>query len=234
MTSHDWPAVVEIYRQGIESGDATFETEAPDWEVWDAARSPECRIVAEVGGEVVGYAGLSQVSERPVYAGVREVMIYVAESARGKGVGGKLLGRIVEETEKEGMWTLQAGIFPENAASIRIFEKCGFRVLGTHERLGRFHDGRWARRGADGEAERGGGDRLRTRDVAARPSPYATSIDSSRNTSWIRFQQLDPLCHRTLERLAPRNQPHSPGPLVDDRRARRLREVVVAAGSLPS
>ena len=143
MTSHDWPAVVEIYRQGIESGDATFETEAPDWEAWDAARSPECRIVAEVGGEVVGYAGLSPVSERPVYAGVCEVMIYVAESARGKGVGGKLLGRIVEETEKEGMWTLQAGIFPENAASIRIFEKCGFRVLGTHERLGRFHDGRW-------------------------------------------------------------------------------------------
>ena len=143
MTPLDWPAVAEIYRQGIESGDATFETEVPDWESWDAARSPECRIVAEVDGEVAGYAGLSAVSTRPVYAGVREVMIYLGECARGRGVGRRLLRRLVEETEKEGIWTLQAGIFPENAASIRVFEKCGFRVLGTHERLGRFHDGRW-------------------------------------------------------------------------------------------
>lgn len=135
--------MAEIYRQGIESGDATFETEVPTWESWDAARSPDCRIVAEVDGEVVGYAGLSSVSGRPVYAGVREVMIYVGEFARGRGVGRRLLCRLVEETEKEGIWTLQAGIFPENVASIRIFEKCGFRVLGTHERLGRFHDGRW-------------------------------------------------------------------------------------------
>lgn len=143
LVPSDWSAVAGIYRQGIESGDATFETEVPDWETWDAARSLECRIVAEADGEVVGYAGLSPVSERPVYAGVREVMIYVGESARGRGVGGKLLERLVEETEKVGIWTLQAGVFPENAASIRIFERCGFRVLGTHERLGRFHDGRW-------------------------------------------------------------------------------------------
>ena len=143
MTSADWPSVAEIYEQGIESGDATFETEVPAWQAWDAARSPECRIVAEADGEVVGCAGLSPVSERPVYAGVREVMIYVRASARGRGVGGKLLNRLVEETERAGIWTLQAGVFPENAASIRIFEKCGFRVLGTHERLGRFHDGRW-------------------------------------------------------------------------------------------
>ncbi|MDE2874375.1 MAG: GNAT family N-acetyltransferase [Gemmatimonadota bacterium] len=143
MTPRDWPAMAEIYRQGIESGDATFETEVPDWDSWDAARSPECRIVAEVDGKVAGYAGLSPVSKRPVYAGVREVMIYMGEFARGKGVGGRLLRRLVEETEKKGIWTLQAGIFPENGASIRIFEQCGFRVLGTHERLGRFHDGRW-------------------------------------------------------------------------------------------
>ena len=143
MTSRDWPAIAEIYRQGIESGDATFETEVPDWESWVAARSPECRIVAEVDGEVAGYAGLSPVSERPVYGGVREVMIYLGEFARGRGVGTRLLCSLVEETEKLGIWTLQAGIFPENAASIRVFEKCGFRVLGTHERLGRFHDGRW-------------------------------------------------------------------------------------------
>lgn len=139
----DWPAVAEIFRQGIESGNATFETEVPDWRSWDAARSPHCRIVAEVDGAVVGYAGLSPVSERPVYAGVCEVMIYLAESARCRGVGGRLLRRLVDETEAQGIWTLQAGIFPENAASIRIFEKAGFKVLGTHERLGRFHDGRW-------------------------------------------------------------------------------------------
>ncbi len=135
--------MAEIYRQGIESGDATFETEVPDWESWAAARSPDCRIVAESDGRVVGYAGLSPVSKRPVYAGVREVMIYIAESARGQGVGGRLLRELVDETEARGIWTLQAGIFPENEASIRIFQRVGFRILGTHERLGRFHDGRW-------------------------------------------------------------------------------------------
>ena len=143
MTPRDWPAVAEIYRQGIESGNATFETEVPDWESWDAARSPECRLVAEAGGAVIGYAALSPVSGRSVYDGVREAMIYVAVSARGRGVGGGLLERLVEESEAQGIWTLQAGIFPENAASLRICEKAGFRILGTHERLGRFHDGRW-------------------------------------------------------------------------------------------
>ena len=115
----------------------------PDWESWNAARSPDCRIIAEVNGQVVGFAGLSPVSTRPVYAGVREAMLYVAERARGRGVGGRLLGRLVEETEALGIWTLQAGIFPENKASIRIFERAGFEILGTHRRLGRFHDGRW-------------------------------------------------------------------------------------------
>lgn len=143
MVPGDWPAVAEIYRQGIESGNATFETDVPEWESWDAARSPECRIVAAVDEAVVGFGGLSPVSRRCVYAGVREVMIYVAASARGRGVGAKLLLELVRQTESLGLWTLQAGIFPENQASIRIFEKAGFRVLGTHERLGRFHDGRW-------------------------------------------------------------------------------------------
>ena len=143
LVPEDWPSVEEIYRQGIESGDATFETEVPDWESWNAARSPDCRIVAEVDGSVVGYGGLSPVSKRPVYSGVREVMIYIAASARGLGVGGRLLRRVVDATEALGIWTLQAGIFPENKASIRIFEKVGFKVLGTHDRLGRFHDGRW-------------------------------------------------------------------------------------------
>lgn len=143
MVPGDWPDVAEIYRQGIESGNATFETEVPDWESWDAARHPECRMIAELDGEIAGYAGLSPVSSRCVYGGVCEVMIYVAAAARGRGLGGRLLQRLVGETEDLGIWTLQAGIFPENQASIRIFEKAGFRILGTHERLGRFHDGRW-------------------------------------------------------------------------------------------
>ena len=143
LIASDWPAVAEIYRQGIESGNATFETEVPDWESWNAARHPDCLLVAELDGEVAGYAGLSPVSSRCVYEGVCEVMIYIAASARGHGVGGQLLQHLVKATEALGIWTLQAGIFPENKASIRIFEKAGFRILGTHERLGRFHDGRW-------------------------------------------------------------------------------------------
>lgn len=143
LVAGDWPAVAEIYREGIASGNATFETRIPEWETWDAARSPDCRIIAELDGRAVGFAGVSPVSKRPVYAGVREVMVYVAEAARGWGVGGRLLQRLVEETEARGIWTLQGGIFPENAASIRIFAKAGFSILGTHERLGRFHDGRW-------------------------------------------------------------------------------------------
>ena len=139
----DWPAVAQIYREGIESGNATFETEVPDWASWDAARSPECRLVAEAGGRVVGFAALSPVSGRCVYGGVREAMIYIAASARGRGVGRQLLGSLVAASEAEGIWTLQAGIFPENAASIRIFTRAGFEILGTHRRLGRFHDGRW-------------------------------------------------------------------------------------------
>lgn len=143
MAPEDWPVVAEIYRQGIESGEATFETEIPTWESWNAARCQECRIVAEVGGEAVGFAALSPISGRCVYDGVREAMIYIAERVRGQGVGGQLLRRLVDSSEQRGIWTLQAGIFPENAVSIRIFERSGFRILGTHERLGRFHDGRW-------------------------------------------------------------------------------------------
>ena len=143
LVSADWPQVAEIYRQGIESGNATFETEVPSWDAWNAGRSPDCRMIAEVDGRIVGFAALSPLSGRCVYDGVREVTIYIAEPARGRGVGGALLRELVAETEALGIWTLEAGIFPENKASIRIFERCGFRVLGIHERLGRFHDGRW-------------------------------------------------------------------------------------------
>ncbi len=143
MAPADWPDVAEIYRQGIESGNATFETEVPSWDSWNAAHSPDCRIVAELNGRSAGYCALSPVSARRVYAGVREVAIYVAARDRGRGVGGALLRELVMATEAAGIWTLEAGIFPENAASIRIFERCGFRILGTRERVGRFRNGRW-------------------------------------------------------------------------------------------
>lgn len=143
LTPEDWGAVRWIYVEGIESGHATFETEAPTWEAWDAARLPHGRLVAEEAGAVLGFAALSPVSSRPVYAGVAEVMVYVATSARGRGVGTELLRALVSASEEAGIWTLSAGTFPENEASIRAHERVGFRRVGQRERIGRFHDGRW-------------------------------------------------------------------------------------------
>ncbi len=143
MRADDWPAVREIYLQGIATGEATFERAAPDWEAWDAQRYAHCRIVAERGGTVIGFACISPTSNRDVYAGVGEVMVYVGDGSRGEGTGGLLMRALVHETECAGIWTLQAGIFPENVASIRAHERVGFRVVGTRERIGRFHDGRW-------------------------------------------------------------------------------------------
>jgi len=143
MIPDDWPAVREVYRQGIDTGDATFEREVPDWAAWDARRHSKCRFVAESDGTVVGFACVSPSSKRAVYAGVCEVMVYVAEGHRGQGIGSLLMTSMVEATEAEGIWMLQAGIFPENVASIRAHERVGFRVVGTRERIGRFHDGRW-------------------------------------------------------------------------------------------
>jgi phosphinothricin acetyltransferase len=124
-----------IYEDGIASGDATFETEAPEWDAWDAAHSGP-RIVAERDGAVVGWAALSPVSGRCVYRGVAEVSVYVAEAARGAGVGRMLLGELVARSEEAGIWTLQAGVFPENEASLRLHRACGFRDVGVRERLG--------------------------------------------------------------------------------------------------
>lgn len=143
LVAADWPRVAEIYRAGIAAGDATFETEVPDWTAWDAARLPACRLVSEREGRIVGFAALSPVSKRPVYAGVAEVMVYVDQGQRGRGVGGRLLAELVDCSEAEGIWTLQASVFPENAASVRIHERAGFRVLGTRRAVGRFDDGRW-------------------------------------------------------------------------------------------
>jgi phosphinothricin acetyltransferase len=131
----DWPAVREIYADGIRSGDATFETEAPAWERWDAAH-PDLRIVAEQDGSVVGWGALSPASSRRCYRGVGEVSVYVGEQARGAGVGRVLLDELVERSEQAGYWTLTAGVFPENEASLRLHRACGFREIGVREGLG--------------------------------------------------------------------------------------------------
>ena len=143
LVEADWPAIRGIYREGIESGDATFEIEVPDWPTWDASRHPHVRLVAEDASGITGFAAVSATSERAVYAGVAEVMVYVAARVRGEGVGTELMRALVAASEDEGIWTLQASIFPENVASIRAHERVGFRVLGRRDRIGRFHDGRW-------------------------------------------------------------------------------------------
>lgn len=135
LRPEDWLAVEAVYEDGIRSGDATFETQTPAWEEWDAAH-PTLRLVAEREGEVVGWAALSPVSARRCYRGVGEVSVYVAELARGAGVGRALLERLVSRSEDAGYWTLEAGIFPENEASLRLHRACGFRDVGVHERHG--------------------------------------------------------------------------------------------------
>jgi L-amino acid N-acyltransferase YncA len=142
MTPDDWEAVREIYREGMATGNATFEKAEPSWEKWDAGHLPSCRWVAWAGDLVLGWAALSPVSARVVYAGVAEVSVYVAAQARGHGVGSTLLSALVAASEENGIWTLQASIFPENGSSIAIHRKCGFRVVGTREAIG-FMDGRW-------------------------------------------------------------------------------------------
>lgn len=136
----DWSAVREIYLEGIATGNATFETEAPDYDAWDAAHLASCRIVARNGDRIVGWAALSPISKRAAYRGVAEVSVYVAASSHGKGIGRSLLLRLIEESEREGMWTLQAGIFPENVSSIELHKRCGFREVGRRERIAKLND----------------------------------------------------------------------------------------------
>src|SRR5690606_12606162 len=142
MQPEDWPAVRAIYLEGIATKNATFETDAPEWEKWDSSHLKVCRLVARLDGQVVGWAALSPVSSRRVYAGLAEESIYISEVARGQGVGKKLLNALIEASEQAGIWTLQTGIFPENEISIRLHERCGFRVLGVREKIGQM-DGVW-------------------------------------------------------------------------------------------
>jgi L-amino acid N-acyltransferase YncA len=142
MVPADWASVRRIYEEGIATGLATFETHAPPWETWDANHLPEGRLVGAAGEAVVGWAALSKVSERCVYAGVAEVSVYVAADARGHGVGRSLLDALVQASERQGIWTLQAGLFPENAASLALHLRCGFREVGRRERVGQLH-GQW-------------------------------------------------------------------------------------------
>jgi phosphinothricin acetyltransferase len=131
--------VLAIFQSGIEGGNATFETVLPTWRKFDAGKLADHRFVALDAERVRGWAALSPVSERPVYAGVAEVSVYIHAGAQGRGVGRALLGAVIDSSERAGLWTLQAGIFPENTASMRLHEAAGFRVVGVRERLGR-HD----------------------------------------------------------------------------------------------
>lgn len=132
-----WPDVSRIYEEGIASGNATFQTKAPEWEQWDNAHVPNVRLVAVENEKIMGWAAISPVSSRPVYAGVAEVSVYVDPLAHGKGIGKLLLKQLIEQSEVNGFWTLQAGIFPENIASLKIHQDLGFRILGTRERIGK-------------------------------------------------------------------------------------------------
>ena len=142
LPSH-WEHVKQIYAEGIATGNATFQTAVPFWDEWNEAHVNNSRLIAIENEMVLGWAALTPVSGRCVYAGVGEVSVYVSEKARGKGVGKKLLNALISESEKNNFWTLQAGIFPENIASVKIHEECGFRIIGSRERIGQSNNGSW-------------------------------------------------------------------------------------------
>ncbi len=139
MLSSDWPIVAQIYAEGIQTGIATFETQAPSYEDWDKAHETSCRLVAKKENTIMGWAAISQVSSRCVYGGVGEVSIYIGQAYRGQGVGLMLLKALIQESEAAGYWTLQSGIFPENKASIKLHERAGFRFLGKRERIAKIN-----------------------------------------------------------------------------------------------
>jgi len=140
MLPHHWPSVRCIYEEGIKTGNATFETSAPDWDTWNGGHLQNVRIVAIDDEKVLGWAALTPVSGRCVYAGVAEVSVYISQHARNRGIGKQLLQQLIVESEQHNIWTLQAGIFPENVASIKIHEDCGFRIVGRRERIGKMNN----------------------------------------------------------------------------------------------
>jgi L-amino acid N-acyltransferase YncA len=135
----DWSEVSRVYAEGIATGNATFETEVPSWGAWDAAHLPKHRFVAMRDGGVLGWIALAPVSPRACYVGVAEVSTYVAAEARGSGIGKELLAAVISSSERDGIWTLQTGVFPENEASLGLLRRFAFRIVGTHERIGRLH-----------------------------------------------------------------------------------------------
>lgn len=143
MAVADWNIVKEIYLSGIETNLATFQTECPTFEEWDSSHLKPCRLVIENDAGILGWAALSPISSRCVYSGVAEVSIYIAENSWGKGVGVSLLNSLIKSSENNEIWTLQAGIMQENKASIRLHEKCGFRIVGYRERIGKDRYGVW-------------------------------------------------------------------------------------------
>jgi phosphinothricin acetyltransferase len=140
MQASDWDAVREIYLEGIATRNATFQTDAPSWEQWDASHLQACRLVAERDGEILGWAVLAAISSRPVYRGVAEVSVYIAARARAQGVGRALMQELVAQSERAGFWTLQAGIFPENHGSVALHLGAGFREVWRREKMGRLGD----------------------------------------------------------------------------------------------
>jgi L-amino acid N-acyltransferase YncA len=140
LTEKDWDQVRAIYQEGISTGNATFQQESPSWEEWDRAHMDKCRVVAVQDDEIVGWGALTRVSDRCVYAGVAEISVYVKASKRGQGFGVSLLEAIINESESSGIWTLQAGIFPENIASVALHKRCGFQEVGRRIRIGKLND----------------------------------------------------------------------------------------------
>ena len=145
MVDGDWPQVRRIYAEGIATGDATLEREAPDWDHWNRSHRPDCRLVArdEAGGAVLGWVAITAFSARRVYSGVAWESVYVAAEARGRGVGRALLEALIPASEAAGFWTLMAGVMAENRTSVALHERCGFRVVGVQRALGRDGTGRW-------------------------------------------------------------------------------------------
>ncbi len=138
LNANDWPQVRAIYLEGLATGQATFQTSAPDWPEWDAGHLAQCRLAARAGARILGWAALSATSKRACYVGVAEVSVYIA-AARGNGVGTALLAALVEESERQGIWTLFAAVFPENEASLRLHLRHGFREIGRRERVAQLH-----------------------------------------------------------------------------------------------